>query len=272
MEMHKPKPIHNWREFVKEYVIIVIGVLTALAAEQAVEWWHWRGRVALARQQIADEVAYDMYAATMRVRIASCVERRLDALSLVLDGAAKSGNLPPVGDISMPPLTTWSTGVWDSVVASQTAPHFPSQQLELLSAVNKYVRNMEEGSRQEVDDWKALYPMVGPGRRLDSLSEAALRQALSRARADNRYLVTLSIQLLHYVKDIGLEYRRDREAWLTGTRQRPLISDKPTLLAPNAGLICAPIGAVPASYGQSAWAAQPSLLEKGMKTIPGLSE
>jgi len=36
MEFHKPKPIHIWHEFLKEYAIIVIGVLTALAAEQAV--------------------------------------------------------------------------------------------------------------------------------------------------------------------------------------------------------------------------------------------
>ena len=32
VEFHKPKPFHNWREFLKEYVIIVLGVATALAA------------------------------------------------------------------------------------------------------------------------------------------------------------------------------------------------------------------------------------------------
>ena len=37
MDIHKPKPWHGVREFLKEYVIIVVGVLTALAAEQAVE-------------------------------------------------------------------------------------------------------------------------------------------------------------------------------------------------------------------------------------------
>jgi hypothetical protein len=37
VEIHKPKPVHSWREFLKEYAIIVLGVLTALAAEQVVE-------------------------------------------------------------------------------------------------------------------------------------------------------------------------------------------------------------------------------------------
>ncbi|MDB5442210.1 MAG: hypothetical protein JWP73_586, partial [Phenylobacterium sp.] len=33
MDIHKPKPWHGLREFLKEYAIIVVGVLTALAAE-----------------------------------------------------------------------------------------------------------------------------------------------------------------------------------------------------------------------------------------------
>ena len=30
MDIHKPKPWHGFREFLKEYAIIVVGVLTAL--------------------------------------------------------------------------------------------------------------------------------------------------------------------------------------------------------------------------------------------------
>ena len=36
MDIHKPKPIRNWREFLKEVGIIVLGVSIALAGEQAV--------------------------------------------------------------------------------------------------------------------------------------------------------------------------------------------------------------------------------------------
>lgn len=42
MEIHKPKPWHTVREFLKEYAIIVLSVITALAAEQAVEWLNWQ--------------------------------------------------------------------------------------------------------------------------------------------------------------------------------------------------------------------------------------
>src|SRR3954466_2934017 len=41
MEVHRPKTApHTWRAFLREYVIIVLGVLTALAAEQSVGWLH----------------------------------------------------------------------------------------------------------------------------------------------------------------------------------------------------------------------------------------
>ena len=33
MDIHKPKPVHNWRELLTEIGTIVIGVLIALAAE-----------------------------------------------------------------------------------------------------------------------------------------------------------------------------------------------------------------------------------------------
>jgi hypothetical protein len=32
MEIHKPKPFHNWREFLAEIVVVVLGVLIALSA------------------------------------------------------------------------------------------------------------------------------------------------------------------------------------------------------------------------------------------------
>ena len=50
MEIHKPKPIRNWREFLKEYAIIVLGVATALAGEQAAQALHDRSRATEAPQ------------------------------------------------------------------------------------------------------------------------------------------------------------------------------------------------------------------------------
>jgi len=44
MDIHKPKPIRNWRKFLKEVGFIVLGVSIALGGEQAVKYFHWKGR------------------------------------------------------------------------------------------------------------------------------------------------------------------------------------------------------------------------------------
>jgi hypothetical protein len=60
MDVHKPKPWHGFREFLKEYAIIVVGVLTALGGEQAVEWTHRQQEVAEAREALKAEIDLDL--------------------------------------------------------------------------------------------------------------------------------------------------------------------------------------------------------------------
>ncbi len=37
MDIHKPKPVHSWREFATEIGIVVIGIAIALGGEQIIE-------------------------------------------------------------------------------------------------------------------------------------------------------------------------------------------------------------------------------------------
>ena len=78
MEIHKPKPWHGWREFLREYLIIVVGVLTALTAEQTVEWLHWRAEVREARVAIREEMRQGLTELTYRQDLRSCVKQRID--------------------------------------------------------------------------------------------------------------------------------------------------------------------------------------------------
>ena len=57
MDIHKPKPFHGWRELLKEVGIIVLGVLIALGAEQAVSKIHERAQADDTREIDAGRVA-----------------------------------------------------------------------------------------------------------------------------------------------------------------------------------------------------------------------
>ncbi|MDQ2764026.1 MAG: hypothetical protein M3Y22_11270 [Pseudomonadota bacterium] len=40
VDIHKPKPVHSWREFLSEIGIVVCGIVIALTGEQVVEQIH----------------------------------------------------------------------------------------------------------------------------------------------------------------------------------------------------------------------------------------
>lgn len=268
MEFHKPKPVHNWREFLKEYAIIVLGVMTALAAEQVVEWWHWRGQVAEARQVIATEMANNMVGAVLRLRTQGCIERRLDMLSDVLDTASRSGQLPPVGDIGQPPPRQWRSGAWQSLVAAETATHFPRQQLADMASLYQLVARMEGLTQLNLEAWSGLYLMIGPGRHLDPASEADLRKALSLARATDRSYASLATTLIVRTRALGLPYSGDDLKQIADAKREPLATfPHPAGFGPIS-VICDPVGAVPPRYGQSQYL--PALPDQAMKSLPDL--
>ena len=260
--MEKPRTPHGWRGYMKEYVVIVVGVLTALGAQQAADWWRWRSEVAQAREVIATELVSNLTGAINRVRTKACAERRLAELGHILDTATKTGALPPVGDIGLPPRTLLPRGAWESVVASQTATHFPRQQLAAIATSYKMIERIELFSLPEMTVWHSLYAMVGPGRRLDPASEADLRQALSQALAFSRVASSLSLQLITNVKDQHLPFSPEDLARIAAAEHRN----------PNEFDICNPLGAAPPSYGHAYTTPAIQAVEASANNLPDFSE
>jgi hypothetical protein len=54
MHIHVPKPIHGWKQFFNEIIVIAIGILIALLLEQTVEQVHHRHQSAQFETQMAE--------------------------------------------------------------------------------------------------------------------------------------------------------------------------------------------------------------------------
>jgi hypothetical protein len=93
MDIHKPKPIRNLREFLKEVGIIVLGVSIALAAEQAVAAVHEYHRASQARASIRGEIAHILGLMEVRRATEACVSRRLNEVDALI-AASAAGKLP----------------------------------------------------------------------------------------------------------------------------------------------------------------------------------
>jgi len=136
MDIHKPKPWRGVREFLKEYVIIVVGVMTALGAEQGAEWLHWRH---LTQQNMARLHQAAEGAALWSLEhnaIGGCVRGGLDGLTLRLrrpGGDWKGVNPGATGPVStwLPPamfmgMRQWPHTAWESALSSGVLVHLPT--------------------------------------------------------------------------------------------------------------------------------------------------
>src|SRR5689334_14067056 len=181
MHFHLPKPLHGWREFAGEVGIIVLGVLIALGAEQAVEWLHWRDEVADARQALDRELAYDLGAVVNRQQEGRCIDRRLHEIRTLLTDNGSGLGSAPRSPLGQPQLWRPRTNVWQATMAAQVAEHMPLAArlgyAELYGELQWYAQKADN----ETDAWSVLGELDDPGA-LGPEDIAAVRQARSRAQ------------------------------------------------------------------------------------------
>jgi hypothetical protein len=71
------------------------------------------------------------------------------------------------------------------------------------------VQRLDENNREEMVAWSNLDAIIGPGRRFDPSSEAALRSALSQVRWYNRILALGSGQMVARVEQLTLPFSQN---------------------------------------------------------------
>ncbi|HLZ77251.1 hypothetical protein [Phenylobacterium sp.] len=241
MDIHTPKPWRGLREFLKEYAIIVVGVLTALAAEQSVEWLHWRHLVDEGRRDLAVSYAKIEWIASERELRSPCFGARLNEIAGALDQATKTGHLPPVGDIGAPPLRLWSETEWPALVAAQTAVHFPREEARRYSAIADYLREIDSENNQEMADWVTLYTIVGPGRATGEGELSKLRSSFASALFHARDLRLEASEITDRISETHL---RADEATMKATAAR-IAKTRDTVRT------CPPMGPAPAAYNHA---------------------
>lgn len=239
MHFHLPKPLHGWREFAGEVGIIVVGVLIALAAEQVVEDVHWRQRVHESNRALELELGESVGQAIVRVDESPCVEQRLDWLAGVVDGAAASKRLPPIGRVPTPQYFTWPSGAWQSMVNGDIANHQDREKLQALSGTYDFITDLNQYQLREIDTWTNLYQLVGPGREFSGEDAASARAAISQARSINRMISLGALRMTQLLKIYGIAYDPASVRLYTDdeTRERPGH--------------CKPMGAFEAHYGEA---------------------
>ena len=161
LDVHKPKPVHSWREFASEIGVIIIGILIALSGEQAVEWLHWQTEVRESRDAIQAELAYDLGSRKVRDDEIGCINRRLDDLQRWHDSYKAGLTLIPTVPISGPSSRDLVFDAWNIAQAGQVAARMPLEERIKYAALYGNLRSFDEKQVADRQVWNALQAFDG---------------------------------------------------------------------------------------------------------------
>lgn len=181
MDIHKPKPWHGVREFLKEYVIIVIGVLTALGAEAVVQNLHEQRLSAEAKEAVRDEINVDIANFARRIRWEACYARRMDEIDALLARAEAGGGFTPPTTIGAPTAPTVYTQRWVAATAGGRTSLLSSDEQRAYGRVYTQLIHLDDQQSLEHEAWFRLAALKG----LHRLSPEMIydqRLALTKAR------------------------------------------------------------------------------------------
>jgi hypothetical protein len=222
MDIHKPKPWHGAREFLKEYLIIVVGVLTALAAEQAVEWLHWRHQAQQAEQELAAGLQVDVLNSVRWIAIQPCFKAWLLPLATSLQQPGQTWRaaplqLPPSSNIT-PRITRraftspggiWSHAAWESVETSGALSHLEERRVGRYADAYRMVELARQWQVQIQDINDDLAPLAYD-RQLTDAEKASYLQRLSNLETKTANMRSFARSTLMYSHMLGLDPPKDQ--------------------------------------------------------------
>ena len=206
MDLHKPKPWHGFREFLKEYAIIVVGVLTALGAEAVVQRFHEARLTDEAETAVRSEINVDitMLAEQFRPERQACVTRRLDEITAQLDKAEAGQGFEPPVVIGGPDLQNIYTQRWTIATASGRTSLLSSEQQRAFARVYLPLERIQESKREEFRAWLVLRALRGV-RHLSPEMIHDQRLAVSAARDWNTIIGNQFRVAKGYAQQIGVK-------------------------------------------------------------------
>ena len=185
MDIHKPKPWHGWREFLKEYLLIVggFGVLTALGTNR-----RWRrfttAQAHEAREAIDAEVVADVTRVQQRDSNYGCVDARLDALDRIVAATGPDGSIRTPSWIGRPPRYAIESQRWDAASQSGRISLLSSDWQANFGFIYTTLRYYWEMNLAEQEIWSKLDALSGVDR-LTPDGKLAVKAEIEQARFYN---------------------------------------------------------------------------------------
>lgn len=204
MDIHKPKPWHGWRGFLKEYGIIVLGVLTALAFEEVARVAHDHATEQEARDAVYAEVRQNLSYMQGRLVTQDCVERRLDEIGTLVAKAREGEISPDPQWIGQPSIWFMADQRWQAATGSGRASLFSPNQQSGLAGVYVLTKQFAEAESREQAAWAQLRGLESWSGPLGAAGRVHFVTALQTARYELWEIRILSGVAFQRAQALGL--------------------------------------------------------------------
>ena len=146
------------------------------------------------------------------------------------------------------------------MIASQTATHFPRQQLADLALIYGFVRKADAFAEPEVGAWTELSAMAGRDGASIQWPRTGCGPRWDRPCYFSRTRAVLSLRVIEEMKNVGLPFGNGDLAVIAGRKKRITSSGNRAR--------CLPIGPAVGAYGQAPLNQVPAQMDKAMKNLP----
>jgi hypothetical protein len=209
MDVRKPKFVNNWREFLKEYAIIVVGVLTALLAEQAVQSIDWHHKVDAAigdmSQELGNADGPESYA---RLAMHDCLANRLTSLRQAIEKGDRRTSRDLIETVWLP-NKTYDSLAHDSAIASDVGSHLPAERMFNFRIVYSLVPELNRLQDRELSDLALLRALPATGGPVDQAEKLSEMNAIEALQLDNDRMARAASFTLRQMGNIGVGLDRD---------------------------------------------------------------
>jgi hypothetical protein len=205
MEIHKPKPIHNWRELVTEIGVVVVGITIALSAEQFIQGLEWRHRIGRAEEQMRLEMAKDDGPAIFqRLAVSDCIDQGLAGIRASLERAdSRSAVIEAISRVEIP-RHTYESDAYHAAEASGVLAKLDPERLDRWNYLYAPVPVLDRIAEREFFDATNLHVIRSSGGPLSEAEQLRISEAVENLRRDNMAIVREARQAEQGLREHGV--------------------------------------------------------------------
>lgn len=175
----------DWRDFGREYLIVVLGVLTALLAQSAVEEWSWREKVRAAIQDMDQELSTGNGPQSyVRLSIHQCLSDRLHRLRTLVEQGDRAAVNEVIETIQLP-LRNYNSQAREAANSADITAHMPTDRKYDYRIAYALTPELDAIHRKELEDLASLRSLSTTGGPLQQDERRAMLVAIENLSLDN---------------------------------------------------------------------------------------